>query len=165
MRPIPAIAIAMPIVVACAMLFAGVAHAAEFSTLEERMSEQEFRAAGLDRLSAEELASLNAWLGERNLSTLRVPSGGTQGFRSGGLLGDDGDRSDVSSIAASNFDQIDTGTSIALENGQVWKITEGSLSISGGLAGKRITVKAAALGSWLLKVEGYNRSLRATRVR
>lgn len=159
MRPIPAIA------VACAVLFAGVNHAAEFSTLEERMSEQEFRAAGLDQLSAEELATLNTWLAKRNLSTLRAPSGGTQGFRSGGLLGDDGDRSDVSSIATSNLDEIKTGSTIALENGQVWKITEGSLSISGSLAGKRITVEAAALGSWLLKVEGYNRSLRATRVR
>jgi len=159
MRPIPTIALA------CAVLFAGVAHAAEFSTLEERMSEQEFRAAGLDRLSAEELASLNAWLGKRNITTLRVPSGGNQGFRSGALLGDDSDRRRFSSVATNNPAQIGTGSTIALENGQVWEIIEGSLSISGSLAGKRISVEPASFGSWQLKVEGYNRALRATRVR
>jgi len=28
-----------------------------------------------------------------------------------------------------------------------------------------VTVEPAMMGSWLLKVEGYNRALRATRVR
>jgi hypothetical protein len=159
MRPIPAIALAI------AMLFAGAAGAAEFSTLEERMSEQEFRAAGLDRLSAEELASLNAWLARRNVTTARAPSGGSEGFRSSALLGDSGSRSAFSSIATSNQQQIGSGSIVTLENGQAWEITSGSLSVSGSLAGKRISVEPAALGSWRLKVEGYNLGLRAIRVR
>ena len=159
MRPIPAIALA------AALLFASAAEAAEFSTLEERMSDQEFRAAGLDRLSAEELASLNAWLARRNVTTVRAPSGGSEGFRSSELLGDSGERSAFSSIATSNQQRIGTGSIITLENGQAWEITSGSLSVRGSLAGKRISVEPAALGSWLLKVEGYNLGLRATRLR
>lgn len=139
--------------------------AGDFSTLEERMTDEEFRAAGLDRLSAEELASLNAWLARRNLSTRPAPAGGTQGFKPDGLFGDSGDRSRVVSRATSSQDEIGVGSVIALENGQSWRITDGNLSLSGGLAGRTVTVEPAMMGSWLLKVEGYNRALRATRVR
>jgi hypothetical protein len=139
--------------------------AGDFSTLEERMSDEEFRAAGLDRLSAEELANLNAWLARRNMSTRPAPAGGSAGFKPDGLFGDAGDRGRVVSRATSNQDEIATGTLIALENGQSWRITDGNLSLSGGLAGRTVTVEPAAMGSWLLKVEGYNRALRATRVR
>jgi hypothetical protein len=149
----------------CAFGALAPAVAQDFSTLEERMTEAEFRAAGLDRLSAEELASLNAWLARRNLSTRRAPSGGEQGFKPDGLLGDSGPRGTISSRASSNQDEIGVGTTIALENGQSWQVTDGNLSISGGLAGRTITIEPAMLGSWLLKVEGYNRALRATRVR
>jgi len=125
------------------------AFAAEtFSTLEERMTDEEFRAAGLDRLSAEELANLNAWLARRNVSTRPAPAGGR-----------------VVSRATSDQDEIGVGTIVALENGQSWRITDGNLSLSGGLAGRTVTVEPAMMGSWLLKVEGYNRALRATRVR
>jgi hypothetical protein len=139
--------------------------AGEFSTLEERMTDAEFRAAGLDRLTADELANLNAWLARRNLSTRPAPAGGSQGFKPEGLLGDSGDRARIVSRATSNQDEIGVGTTIALENGQSWRVTDGNLSLSGGLAGRTVTIEPALLGSWLLKVEGYNRSLRATRVR
>src|SRR5688572_3488323 len=46
-------------------LTAGTAAAQEFSSLEERMSAKEFHEAGLDKLSPEELARLNAWLAGR----------------------------------------------------------------------------------------------------
>jgi len=142
------------------------AFAAEtFSTLEERMTDEEFRAAGLDRLSAEELANLNAWLARRNVSTRPAPAGGSQGFKPDGLFGDSGDRGRVVSRATSDQDEIGVGTIVALENGQSWRITDGNLSLSGGLAGRTVTVEPAMMGSWLLKVEGYNRALRATRVR
>lgn len=139
--------------------------AGEFSTLEERMTDEEFRAAGLDRLSPDELANLNAWLARRNVSTRPAPAGGSQGFKPDGLFGDSGDRNRVVSRATSNQDELGVGTTIALENGQSWRITDGNLSLSGGLAGRTVTVEPALMGSWLLKVEGYNRALRATRVR
>lgn len=149
-----------------ALATGGAASAAgDFSTLEERMTDAEFRAAGLDRLTAEELANLNDWLARRNLSTRPAPTGGSQGFKPEGLLGDPGDRSRIVSRATSNQDEIGVGTTIALENGQSWRVTDGNLSLSGGLAGRTVTIEPALLGSWLLKVEGYNRSLRATRVR
>lgn len=160
MRPIQAVVFMLAL--AC-----GPALAADFSSLEERMTEDEFRAAGLDRLTPEELANLNAWLARRNVSTRSAPSGGSEGFRPDNLLGgdDDGDRSRIVSRATSDQDEIGVGSTIQLENGQSWRITDGNLSLSGGLAGRTVTIQPAMLGSWLLKVEGYNRALRATRVR
>jgi hypothetical protein len=50
------------------LAFAAPAAAQEFSSLEERMSAAEFKAAGLDKLSPAELEALNRWLrGQRSL--------------------------------------------------------------------------------------------------
>ena len=49
--------ILLPLALAAAFS-AGMAQAQTFSSLEERMTESEFRAAGLDKLSEEELAAL-----------------------------------------------------------------------------------------------------------
>ena len=43
-------------------LAGGTALAQQFSTLEERMTLSEFKAAGLEKLTPEELAALNSWL-------------------------------------------------------------------------------------------------------
>lgn len=159
MRPIHAV------VLAAALLATLPVFAAGFSTLEEQMSEAQFKSAGLDRLSAEELANLNAWLAQRNLLPQSGAAAGGDGFKSRNLLGNDGDSERVVSRATSTQDEIGVGSTITLENGQAWKITEGSLSLSGSVAGRQVTVSPAVLGSWLLKVEGYNRALRATRIR
>ena len=47
-----------------------------FSSLEEQMTGKEFTAAGLDKLSAEELAVLNAWVRAHSLATLDSPKAG-----------------------------------------------------------------------------------------
>ena len=47
-------------------LAANSASAAGFSSLEERMSQSEFHAAGLDKLSPTELNALNEWLRTHN---------------------------------------------------------------------------------------------------
>ena len=44
------------------LLITAAASAAEFSSLEERMSQAQFHAAGLDKLSPEELKVLNDWV-------------------------------------------------------------------------------------------------------
>lgn len=44
-----------------------------FSTLEEQMSGKEFSAAGLDKLTPQELDSLNGWIRRHSLATLATP--------------------------------------------------------------------------------------------
>ena len=47
-----------------------------FSSLEEQMTGQDFKAAGLDKLTPQELEALNGWIRRRSLATLDAPSGG-----------------------------------------------------------------------------------------
>src|ERR1700739_3253307 len=65
------------IATALAVLLTGAAAAAEFSSLEERMSQAQFHAAGLDKLTPQELKTLNE--GSRGHETvthqLVTPSG------------------------------------------------------------------------------------------
>lgn len=50
---------------------------------------------------------------------------------------------------------------ITLENGQVWRQTDGRIKIRDG---DMVTIRRAALGSFLLQVEGFNRTVRVKRV-
>ena len=56
-----------------------LAHAAGFSTLEERMSYKEFTAYGLDKLSPQQLQGLNEWVQKHNAECVAAaaPAPGT----------------------------------------------------------------------------------------
>src|SRR5687768_13605210 len=91
-----------------ALALAAPVAAQDFSSLEERMSDAEFRAAGLDRLSPEELANLNGWLRTRlgaETAAAVVAARDTEGFRSsdGIFNNDDMDRGDIESRAVGTF--------------------------------------------------------------
>ncbi len=141
------------------------ARAAEFSSLEERMSEQEFREAGLDKLSADELARLNDWLRAR-MTAPQTAQADRTGFKpTGGLLGDNGDARVITSRVKGEFTGWNRGTVLELENGQAWEITDSNSFSVPAMQSPGVTIEPAMLGSWLIKVQGFNRSARATRVR
>lgn len=149
-----------------ALSLARGAGAQDFSSLEERMSDAEFRAAGLDRLTPEELEQLNQWLRTRigYIPTTAAPAGGV-GFKSSSLLGDDGDRSEIVSRIDGEFDGWAEGTVIKLQNGQWWEVSEPQEFDVRVMQSPGVTIKPKLLGSWLMQVEGYNRSVRVTRIR
>jgi hypothetical protein len=68
MRPISSLALLL-----LAMASAAGAQT-QSPTLEERMSQAEFHAAGLDKLSPEELQQLNGWLDSHGGSTVKYVS-------------------------------------------------------------------------------------------
>jgi hypothetical protein len=148
------------------LLAMSIASAAEFSSLEERMSEQEFRDAGLERLSPEELAALNQWL--RTKGALATQSSTDNvGFKSGGgLLGDNGDASAIEGVRIKgSFSGWDPGQVLELNNGQAWRVDEDSGFSIPAVMDPLVTIEPAMLGSWILHIEGYNRGARVTRVR
>lgn len=148
----------------CVLLMAPVCRASEFSSLEERMSDAEFRAAGLDKLSAEELASLNSWLKARldqsSLAAAPAPQD-RMGFRQG--FGEE--RHDFTARVVGEFSGWSKGTVLKLDNGQWWEVTESTSFDVPTMSNPGVNIEPAMMGSWLLKVEGYNRSVRVTRIR
>ena len=154
-----------PLVLIAALLLPFAAVAQEFSSLEERMSDAEFRGAGLDRLTPEELERLNQWLRTRIGYIPNTAAPGGVGFRSDSLLGGDGDRSEVVSRIDGAFDGWSEGTVIKLQNGQWWEVTEPQSFNVKEMQSPGVTIKPKLLGSWLMQVDGYNRSVRVTRIR
>lgn len=129
------------------------------------MSSSEFAAAGLDKLSPEELARLNEWL-RGNLRAAMpglapgvAPAQERIGFR----------ESVVKGVVSSQIDGEFTGwsgkTVFRLKNGQVWEQIDSDSRFGGvRIDSPRVTIEPAMFDSWLLKVEGYNSTVRVRRV-
>ncbi len=151
-------------ILVAALVLAVPAAAAEFSSLEERMSAAEFRAAGLDKLTPEELARLNDWLRTRGLLTAASGTATTAGFRSNTFFGTGETSGPIRSEIRGDFRGWQKGDKIRLENGQVWEVIDGTLGIPSTPLAK-VTIEPGFMGSWLMKVEGYNATARVRRVR
>ena len=147
----------------CLVLAAFSLPAAAFSTLEERMSAAQFKAAGLDKLSAEELAALNAWL-QGNHATL--PAGLAPAPASQDRIGlRDGESGSVSSRYVGTFTGWTGNTVFTLENGQVWQQIEPETLGGISLDSPMVTIKSGMFGSWQIQVEGLNSRTRVKRIK
>jgi len=144
--------------------------AQEFSSLEERMTAQEFEAAGLQKLSPEELAALNRWLQMRNignadpatiaaLAGIEGPGGDRRGF-------DDfrGKATPIKARIEGTFNGWTGETVFKLDNGMVWKQSQQDLLGVKPVENPEITIEPAALGSWVLRIAGINKRVKVIRI-
>ena len=155
------------------LFFAVVAvgvQAQDFSSLEERMSAAEFKAAGLDKLSPEELTALNEWLRAKGVSgpgfsapAATAPVEDRRGFPIS--MGSSSDEAIVSRIAGEFRGWDGTATQFTLENGQVWKSTDPAARLAVRLHDPVVVIRPGVLNAWFLQVEGYNAKVRVIRVR
>lgn len=159
---------------------AAVAAAAPgFSTLEERMSAEEFQRAGLDKLDAAELAALNAWLQEQARPTaaaapqavatqaaapqaVAVAGDDRRGFRE--RVPAEG-REPIRSRLIGESTGWSYGTVFRLENGQTWRAVERGSRLSGvRLHNPQVEIRQGVMGDWRLKFEDYNTRTRVERI-
>jgi hypothetical protein len=141
------------------LLLAPAALAQNFSSLEERMSAAEFAAAGLDKLSSEELARLNAWLAQNSLQ------GSASAFeaRRGGAGEPSG--SAFSARLVGEFRGWNGSTRFELDNGQVWEVNDpGASLVTRVMSSPTVRISRGMLSAWFLKVEGYNAAVKVKRV-
>jgi len=158
--------LAMPLAVLLAsLLVAGPVRGQD--PLERQMSPQEFKAAGLDKLSPQELAALNAWLG-RKISSETVKAAAeakrrveddNRGFFNFGSL------EPVLSTLVGDFRGFAKGRQYALANGQVWKQVDDS-SLVARLSSPGVRITPSRVGNvWYLKVDRYNSTAKVERVK
>lgn len=143
-----------------------------FSTLEERMTAQEFRDAGLDKLSDEELSALNRWIGRRSLAEGEVvaPAGGSSRTTPVGEdrrgFNDAGNAETIRSRIEGPFEGWNGDTVFVLENGMVWQQSEGGTFRPRRMEDPEVEISEGFLGSvWYLKVDGYNTQVKVRRLR
>lgn len=152
-----------------ASLFAAGAHAqSDFSTLEERMTGEEFRDAGLDKLSDEELANLNAWLKE-NLNVeatadLETRQQIRREVEEEVRREQEGERTEIVTTVPGHFTGWTGNTVFELANGQVWRqVSGGSYRVS--MDDPTVVVYPAAFGAWRLRLEDTGPSIGVERVK
>jgi hypothetical protein len=130
-------------------------------TLEERMSQAEFQASGLDKLSPAELQQLNAWLQAHGGATTQVVDAGGEPV----FYPRDGSREPVEDRIAGTFSGWRGHTVFKLENGQEWEQAESGSRATGTFDNPAVRIKPMILGSWLMYVEGCGCSVRVKRVK
>lgn len=131
--------------------------------LEERMSEEEFRAAGLHKLSDDELAALEAWLEGRDREDDQAAAEPESDQRG---LEEESGRSTIESRIVGTFNGWKgRGTTFELENGMVWRVVEDDRFITGEIENPRVEVRPGAFGTWRLHIEDHRTWARVQRVR
>jgi hypothetical protein len=133
--------------------------AQQFSSLEERMSAADFRAAGLDRLTPQQLQFLDDWL-RIHEQVKTVSASGNPVF-----YPDNQPRDKFTTHLVGHFSGWSGHNMFNLDNGQVWKQAESGAYSCPGVDNPAVTIKPMILGSWLMYVQGCNQSVRVERVK
>jgi hypothetical protein len=140
--------------------------------LQQAMSEAEFKAAGLDKLSPSELAALNAWLQRKVIQETEVAVAAAKETtrkeveqENRGFF-DFGTKEPIESAIAGEFKGFAQGRQYALENGQVWEQIE-PVSLAGvRKTNPAVSIKPSNFGNkWFMQIKGYNTAAPVRRIK
>jgi len=151
-----------------ALALAPFAAHAEKKPIEQDMTPQEFQAAGLDKLTPEELAKLNAWLG-RKIDTVATEAA-TQAKdkverENRGFFNFGSDEPIVAHIAG-QFRGFAMGREYTLDNGQVWRQTDNAELVGARGENPEVRINPSLVGnSWYLAVKGFNTRAKVERIK
>ena len=141
-------------------MLSATAVAQDTASLRQRMTPQEFQAAGLDRLSSAQLQYLDDWLaGHAKVTTRIVDESGKPAFYV------DTKREKIHAHIKGSFVGWGGATEFALDNGQVWQQAESGSYSCPTEQNPAVLIKPMLLGSWLLYAEGCDESVRVKRIR
>jgi len=150
--------------------------------LQQDMTPAQFKAAGLDKLTPAELASLNDWLHGKVEQVAQQAAAQTDAGTSGAALAqareegrqevirknrgffDFGSKEPIQSTIAGEFAGFGKGRRFVLANGQEWEQTE-STSLNLRKQDPKVTIKPGLAGAWYLQVEGSNTMPKVRRVK
>lgn len=136
--------------------------------IEQQMTAEQFKQAGLDQLNPEQLANLNAWL-NRKLDTettkaareaeTKVKSE-NRGFFSFGS------NEPINSRLVGEFKGYGRGKLYVLENGQEWKQEDDATLVGVKLNDPQVRITPSVIGNaWYLSVQGYGTRAKVTRTK
>ena len=136
--------------------------------IEQQMTPEEFKAAGLDKLSADELAHLNTWLGRTlDIQTAKTAADTKQQIEKSdrGFFHFNSDEPIVSRIGG-DFRGFGKGKTYTLDNGQVWEQTDDTLLPGIRLTNPDVRIKPGMVGNvWYMAVSHYNTRAQVKRVK
>lgn len=168
-RPFSIGTLALAALIACsAPVLAQNAAPAPGPAIEQQMTPEQFKAAGLDKLSADELANLNAWLNrtiDRETSKAAAVAKKQVEDDNRGFF-DFGSAEPIVAHIPGEFRGFANGRTYTLDNGQVWRQIESANLVGVRLTNPQVTIKPALIGNaWYMQVKGYNARAKVQRVK
>lgn len=129
--------------------------------LQQRMSSSEFKAAGLDKLSPQELQNLDGWLRTHAKVTTRVVNAsGKPVFYPG-----DQKRHTIDAHIVGHFDGWSHLREFTMDNGQHWVVIDPEPHTCAATENPEVKIKPSLLGSWLMYVPSCYENVHVRRVR
>ena len=154
--------LALALLLACGGAFA------QQAGIEQQMSPDQFKAAGLDKLSPQELATLNAWLGETlEAETAKARSNAKSKFEdeNRGFWHFNTDAPIVAHIVG-EFRGFGAGRTYTLDNGQVWRQVDDASLVGVRKTDPAVRLTPSIIGNaWYLGLDGYGTRTKVQRVK
>lgn len=139
--------------------------------LQQAMTETEFKAAGLDKLSPAELAALNAWLQRKvDEETAQVKEQAKEEGRkevvekNRGFF-DFGSSEPIVAKLEGDFNGFGKAKQYVLDNGQVWQQTDTATLSGVRKSNPQVAIKPGIMGVWYMRIEGYNTQAKVQRIK
>ena len=157
----------LPLALLAALALSPLAALAQ-KPIERDMSPEEFKAAGLDKLSAEELARLNAWLGRKIDTVATEAAAGAKDKVEQENRGffHFGSNEPIVAHISGEFRGFGKGRTFTLDNGQVWRQTDSAVLVGAKLDSPEVRINPSISGNaWYLAVKGYNTRAKVERVK
>lgn len=139
--------------------------------LQNQMSATEFKAAGLDKLSRDELSALNRWLQGKveAASAAAVEVAREEGRKevvekNRGFF-DFGSREPIVSVLPGEFRGFAQGRVYVLANGQSWEQTDGATLAGVRRQDPEVSIAPSVSGAWFLQIPGVNTRAKVKRVK
>ncbi len=154
--------IALFVALACA---AAAPSLAQDRPLQDRMGDEVFRAAGLQKLEPAELARLEAWIAQQLQHETTRAVEATERAVAERPAAPRPAPTEVDSTLVGTFDGFGKGREYTLANGQVWRQTDGAQLPGVTRQSPRVQIRPARVGGHWLKVDDFNLRARVERVR
>ncbi len=128
--------------------------------IEQQMTAEEFKAAGLDKLSAQELAQLNGWLNRtvvqesKKAAAVAVAAAKREDANEKGRMLGFGGGDPFEAKMVGHFNGFERGNKYTLDNGQVWQQIDDATMYGVRLDNPSVKLKPSVGGSaWYMRVD------------
>lgn len=151
-----------------ALLLPGLALAQTPKRIEQQMTPEQFKAAGLDQLTPAQLGNLNGWLNNTlDVETTRAAANAkkkveddNRGFLSFGTT------DPIAARINGEFRGFAQGRSWTLDNGQVWRQVDEASLVGVRKTDPSVKINPSLVGNaWYMAIEGYNTRAKVERIK
>ncbi|WP_243047733.1 hypothetical protein [Dyella sp. RRB7] len=133
----------------------------QYVPLQQRMSPEEFRAAGLDKLSPDELKNLDNWLsGHAKVTTKVIDTEGNPVFYPSKEKA-----GPIQARVQGEFAGFNGHGEFTLDNGQVWKQADSTRISCMSSTNPKVTIRRSLMGNWMAAVDGCNDTTSVVRIK